>query len=356
MPSVRRRLPGPLASALVLECPGSGTPPVAPPATATAAPSPSIDADTTGGPLTDYADPGSWMLDPGVLDKPVDVFYLYPTAYHKAGPSSSNVADVTDPGMRAGAESAYRRQASAFAEIANIFAPYYRQLDAMWALSLPPDAHNRAIDGAPLEDGTAAFAHYIEHFNKGRPFAIAAHSQGSDVTCHLLAGYLKEHPDVAKRMIVAYVIGYSVTQAYLDANPQLSFASGADDTGVIVSYNTEAPEIASPNPVVLPGAVVINPITWTRSETTAAASESLGAWLPDRTATFHRIPHYADATIDVAKGVLVTSTPDVDIWSPGGAHAFPRGVFHSFDYPFYYFDLQANLATRVAAYQAATGG
>ncbi len=44
------------------------------------------------------------------------------------------------------------------------------------------------------------------------------------------------------------------------------FAKGAKDIGVIISYNTEAPQVAGKNPVVLPGAMAINPITWTRAK------------------------------------------------------------------------------------------
>jgi hypothetical protein len=50
----------------------------------------------------------------------------------------------------------------------------------------------------------------------------------------LLSGYLKQHPAVYRRMVAAYVIGDGVTRTYLAANPQLKFATGAGDTGVIV--------------------------------------------------------------------------------------------------------------------------
>ena len=49
--------------------------------------------------------------------------------------------------------------------------------------------------------------------------------------------------------------------------------------------------------------------------------------------------------------MLVTTTPSVATWSPGGPNAFPKGVFHSFDIPFYD-DIQANAQQRVAAYLA----
>ena len=305
---------------------------------------------SASGQVTDYAQAANWMAVPTNVDQPVDVFYLYPTAFQKASAEASDVATVDDVGMREGAQSAYARQATAFEDTANIYAPYYRQLDAIYALNLPADQHAAAMAGAPTIDTTAAFAYYIEHYNNGRPFILAAHSQGSDVANSLLSGYLRQHLDVYARMVAAYVIGYSVTPKFLAANPHLKFATGAADTGVIISYNTQAPTIAAPNPVVLPGALVINPITWTRTDTPAPASASLGSWLPDAKGKFGKVAHYADATIDLQKGVLVASTPDKSVWSPGKPGGFPAGVYHSFDYPFYYFDLRANARVRVEAY------
>ena len=88
---------------------------------------------------------------------------------------------------------------------------------------------------------------------------------------------MKENPKVCDRMIAAYVIGYSITPGYLAQNPHLKFAEGPDDTGVIISYNTEAPNVVGNNPVVLPGAMAINPISWTREESLAKAEENLGS-------------------------------------------------------------------------------
>ena len=331
--------------------------------TSTASPSPATSASgaasttplQTGadGPVTDYVDASNWLNLPGQTAKPVDVFYVYPTAYQKANASAPDIAEVTDSGMRKGAQAAYARQATAVQDTANIFAPYYRQADATYALTLPQAQHVQVIEGAPLIDVTAAFTYYIEHYNRGRPFMLVAHSQGSDVSTHLLATYLKEHPDVYSRMIAAYIPGYSVTPDYLAANPHLRFGDGATDTGVLLSWNTEAPTIGGPNPVLLPGALVINPITWTRSEVAASAAQSLGSWLPDQSGTYRKVPHYADAQVNTAKGVLVSTTPNVEVWSPGGPNAFPKGVYHSFDFPFYYFDVQANAKERVDAYLAA---
>ena len=325
------------------------------PGSAPAAGSTPTGTPTDAGPVTDYADAANWMVVPTTIDQPVDVFYLYPTRFQKASAGASNIATIDDAGMRQGAQGAYAIQAAMFEGIANIYAPYYRQLDAVYALTLPPADHVAAVAGAPTIDATAAFAYYIEHDNDGRPFILMGHSQGSEVANNLLAGYLQEHPDVDARMVAAYIVGYSVTLAFLAANPHLRFAERADDTGVIVSYNTEAPTIGGPNPVVLPGALVINPISWTRTETLAPASASLGSLMPDAKGGYAKVEHYADAKVDLARGVLIASTPDASVLAPGKPGGFPAGVYHPYDYPFYWFDVQANGKQRIAAYLAANG-
>lgn len=152
-------------------------------------------------------------------------------------------------------------------------------------------------------------------------------------------------------MIAAYVIGYSVTEEYLAKNSHLKFAQGPDDTGVIISYNTEAPVVNGKNPVILPGGISINPITWTREETMATAKENLGSRLLDKDNKWVPINNYADARVDKARGVVVCSTVDVEKLSPGTGF-FPKGVYHSFDYPLYYYNLRANAANRTEKFLA----
>jgi hypothetical protein len=293
---------------------------------------------------TDYARAEHWLHRPASPDKPVDVFYLYPTAWRREGPGAPSVCAVDHPGMVAGAKAAFARQATAFETVGNLFAPYYRQADAAFTLGLPPAARDEVIGGAPTADATAAFRWFLEHHNQGRPFILAGHSQGANVLLNLLAGYLQEHPEVYRRMVVAYVIGYSVTPGWLASHPHLRFAEGADDTGVIVSYNTQAPDVpAGRNPVVLPGALVINPISWTREETLAPAAAGRGSYMPVDGA-FAKVPPVADARVDRAKGVLVTTADQA-----GLVLGFGPGIFHSYDGLFYYFDLRANAALRVEA-------
>ena len=172
----------------------------------------------------------------------------------------------------------------------------------------------------------------------------------------MLSGYLKKHPEVYHRMVAAYLIGYSVTPQYLAANPHLKFTESATDTGVMVSWNTEAAEVGGPNPVMKPGALAINPLNWTRDETTAPAQQNLGSIMTENgvlqrneDGTLKIVKDYADARVDLDRGVVVCSTAPVDIPAPGNA-LFPRGVFHSFDYSFYYINIRSNAADRIAAF------
>lgn len=296
---------------------------------------------------TDYSQVTHWLSIP-VTENQIDVFYLYPTAWQKTDPGDPNICAVDNPMMMKGAAMAFQRQVTLFTPVANIYAPFYRQADANYTLNLPPKQRDSVVAGIPSMDATAAFDYYINHFNQGRPFILAGHSQGSNVLLFLLSGYLKQHPDIYARMIAAYVIGNPVTQTYLAANPHLKFAEGPDDTGVIISFNTQSPAVEpGTNPVVsdMVG-LVINPITWTRDTTHAAVNQGLGSFMPDSNGVFAKVPQYADARVDLTQGVLLC-TAAVDSTLILG---FGPGIYHSYDYPFYYYNLQENALRRINSY------
>jgi hypothetical protein len=121
---------------------------------------------------------------------------------------------------------------------------------------------------------------------------------------------------------------------------------------VIISYNTQAAAVLpEPNPVLYAGVgLVINPITWTRGPTLATTAQGLGSFMPDPvTKEFGPVPQYCDAEIDVANGVLICSTANEEEMyklSP----ALGMGVYHTFDIPFYYYNLQQNAANRIAIF------
>lgn len=277
------------------------------------------------------------------VTKEVDVFFAYPTAYS----GDELFCTALDPGMRAGAQKLRNSMATVYEESANLFMPYYGQANATRILSAPTDLKDQVMREVPFKDLLAAFEYYLEHYNEGRPFILAGHSQGSNTLLYLLE-YIKDKPELMDRMICAYLIGYSVTDKYLAANPGLTFAQGRTDTGVIVSWNTESPGVILKNPVVEEGAIAINPITWTREETHAAKELSLGARIEEITGHFVKKEHFADAQIKKSRGVIICSTVNPEDYVI--SNLFPLGVLHGCDYPFYYYDLQQNVKDRVDAY------
>ena len=312
---------------------------------------------------TDYGQRAYWLNLPGksTPHKRVAVFYLYPTEYVRE-PGEPLICAVDDPQMMAGAQVAFQRQATAFRTVGNIYAPYYRQADAASRAQMPQEEQVKVVAGAPTVDGIAAFKYFINHYDCGRPFILVGHSLGSNVMANLLAQFMGTHPRIRERMVAAYVVGYSITPSYLAEHPFLKFAKGRNDTGVIVSWNTEAPTVDGTNPVLLPGGLAINPITWTRSETEAPAAQNLGSIQLDpatggtpvlnKNGSIKRFPGLADARVDKKRGVVVCSTVPADqppYFTPGG---FPEGVLHPFDYPLYFFSVRANARDRVAHYFA----
>ncbi len=301
---------------------------------------------------TDYSKADNWLHIPDT-NYEVDVFYLYPTAWTRQD-GEPLYCEIDNSSLRNGAAYVYTAQAAAFETVSNVYAPFYRQIDAVWALEKPLTESESYFEGLPLADAIAAFEYYLEHYNNGKPFILASHSQGSSVTKGLLKHYMAEHPETYERMVAAYVIGYYITEEDLAAYPHLKFAEGADDTGVIISWNVEAPDVKE-NPLTPAGVtpISINPITWTRSEEPASAEQSLGALIANRVEqTVTEAGSIADATVNLDRGTVVCSTVDVDTYAPGNVGLFPRGVYHLQDSGFYFYDIRANAQLRINSYLA----
>lgn len=304
--------------------------------------------------MTDYRNAHHWMEIPKTIDHPVDIFYLYPTAYFKTG-RAPLICDVDHPAMRARATEHLAYKGSAFQTVGNYFVPFYRQACIECLLSDDQTIFGEFIDKT-CTDIQNAFTYYMENLNGGRPFILAGHSQGALLGGMLLSTTFRQHPEYLDQMVAAYIIGFGITPEYLTANPHLHFAQGARDTGVIISYNTEAPGVTGQNITLPKGSIAINPITWSRSTDYAPACLSQGSHLVLRDSAGRLLsvtdrPHYADAQIDPDRGVVLCTTADVaDFRIVGAEHFFPEGVLHNGDYSLYYYDLRKNAQDRVTAW------
>ncbi len=291
-----------------------------------------------------YADAHNWVALPdGGNAHAVDVFYVYPTVFLGTEPGWM---DVNDAALRKKAEGMLQVQGSVYADTADMYAPFYRQV-SIAVLSLPDSSFENYFRPA-YADVKAAFLYYLDHYNHGRPFILAGHSQGSQMIKTLMED-LFDDPDLQKQLVAAYIVGYSVTREDLDAHPWMKIAQSADDPGTIITYNTQAAG-AEGSPVLLPGAQCINPLSWTTTDDYAPATLNLGAVFFDQDHHLQKeISNFTGAYID-AQGALVADTPDPDDYYNAAHPVFPRGIYHAYDYTFFYRNLQENAGRRVQAY------
>jgi hypothetical protein len=192
-----------------------------------------------------------------------------------------------------------------------------------------------------------AFDYYMQHYNKGKPIIFASHSQGSLVMKELLLWIKEKYPEVLDRTVAAYLIGFPVNEKYLE-KLGLNFANGGDDTGVIISYNTESPA-AKYNPFIFMrrGNLSINPINWKRDETYASKQESLGSFVRFGDNPPVQRFNFADAKLNLKRGTVITNAEiKDDFWS--------EGVLHRYDYDLFYYDLRHNVRVRISAFLSKT--
>jgi hypothetical protein len=306
----------------------------------------------------DYADDSSWVAKPEKIDKQVDVFYVHPTIYSAESPDNM---DIAIPELRAFAKGLTVAQAGVYSDSANLFAPFYRQQSgAVQDKFTVRGGTDMFVDPSfqlGAGDVERAFDYYLEHFNGGRPFILAGHSQGTMTLINLMRKRFQD-PELRKRLVAAYLIGYSVTKDDVAKYPWMKPAQGADDTGVVITYNTEGPG-STGSPVYLPGAIAINPVNWKTDATVASRKQHAGAkFFDDSKGTLiEEIDHFASAHVDPVKGVLVIEdmrkpeSSKIDLVHLG---RYPAGVYHKYDYAFWFNNLKQNVKQRIAAYLGVT--
>ena len=292
----------------------------------------------------DYSQSENWAFLPiGQTDKPVDVFYVYPTIFGGNGPENM---DVNDADLRHKSDVQILINSGVFTDTANLFAPYYRQasIDVLWLSQPEADA----LLALGYQDIIDAFEYYMTHYNQGRPFILAGFSQGSMALLNLMEKKFN-NPAWQKQLVAAYLIGYSVTPQDLQKYPWLKMAQGERDTGVIVSYNTQLPN-AGQSYVLKKGALGINPVNWKTDHTVAPASAHKGAVIFDIVTgeKLKEVSHLSDAYLEEETGALVVQVDPVKY--NASQAVFPPGVLHMYDYMFFYNNLKENVLKRVNSF------
>ena len=160
-----------------------------------------------------------------------------------------------------------------------------------------------------------------------------------------------DDPSVQELLIACYAIGWQITEEDLKNYPQLKMAQNETDTGVIISFNSEAEEIE--DSLMIPEgsrSYAINPLNWKTDSTFADRSLNQGACFTDYDGQINQeIPALTGAYIDEERGALKVIDVSAKEY-PAGLSIFEEGIYHLYDYQFFYRNLQENVDKRIDAY------
>jgi len=298
-------------------------------------------------PSPDYALRSSWAALPGESEPKAgeaDVFFLHPTTYFWRGGWNGSVEGwltriITDATLKG--------QASAFAPAGRLFVPRYRQMTLSGFDR--PDVRAPALELA-YSDVRRAFLYYREHYDRGRPLILAAHSQGSRHLLRLLSEFFVDEP-LRGRLVAAYPVGARVWSGpYGRGEATTPVCQGPRRTGCLVTWRSFAPG-ADPALDTHPGepadgpTVCVNPISWRLDGRPAPAADNLGSIpIPMLGPIAKPTPGMVGAVC--AEGVLWIDPPRG--WRYAIAHS--GGNYHAYDYELFYENVRRNALDRLEAH------
>ena len=299
--------------------------------------------------VTDYSDNSNWAyFETDTTGKVADVFFVCPTVYF--GSNGSYNMELTDEDTKANFLGATNMEKRIYDHDSRFFAPYYRQV-GLNVYSMEISDREQYLEIA-FNDVKNAFEYYYENCNNDRPIILAGFSQGADMCIRLMKECFKDESR-QNQLIACYAIGWSITEEEIKEYPQLKFAKGENDTGVIISFNSEAESID--NSLTVPKGektLAINPLNWKIDSTIADKSLNLGACFTDYDGNITKeISNLTGAYIDDVRGTLKVTDVSPEEY-PAGLDIFEDGIYHLYDYQFFYRNLQKNVQTRIAAYQS----
>ncbi len=124
-----------------------------------------------------------------------------------------------------------------------MFAPLYHQVTFG---TFGSDQAAELLDAA-YQDVLAAFESYRAHHLGDRPLVIMGHSQGTYMTTRLLQEVVEPDPELRERLIVALLIGGSVSvpegEVVGGTFSQLPLCESAEQTGCVIAYRTYAADL-----------------------------------------------------------------------------------------------------------------
>ena len=317
----------------------------------------------------DYALDSSWIARPGLADdpsswqpsaeprplvpRPGHVFYIHPTTYLQRDRWNAPIDQGGDTSFRT--RLFVQSQASAFADVGQVWAPRYRQ--AAFGAFLLDSADARAALELAYRDVERAFDRFIASIPAGEPIVLAGHSQGALHLARLLRERVAGTP-LAERIVAAYVIGWPISTAADLPAMGLPACEGPDQARCILSWMSFG-DPANPRLVLesyedsagfaggerrREDMLCVNPITGTRGDA-APPEANPGTLVPTA--------DLASATLEPGlvgarceQGLLII---DGDI-PPLGPFVLPGNNYHVYDFALFWGAIRSDAARRLQAW------
>ena len=292
----------------------------------------------------DYSDISNWAYWEDGAEKDADLFFICPTV--DMGKDGNFNSDIKNEKYRQSFIGAINMELGIYKDNATVYAPYYSQA-TFPVYSLGKEEQEKYLSIA-YEDVKKAFIYYAENTNPHKPLILAGFSQGADLVIRLMKDLFDE-PQYQRRLVCAYAIGWKLTEDEIKEYPHLKPAAGETDTGVIVAFNSEAEAISSS---LIIGenekTYSINPLNWKTTSEPADKALNKGACFTDYSGSIkEEIPALTGAYIDEKRGSLKVTDIKAEDY-PG--KLFEDGIYHLYDYQFFFRNLQENVNKRLSAY------
>jgi len=289
---------------------------------------------------------------------PADVFFLHPTTY--LGNKGWNAPFNERGASKAVDQMILKHQASAFHSCCRIFVPRYRQVNLYYNFAEDTKSAEQALELA-YQDVLKAFRHYLKHWNKGRPFFLASHSQGSQHALRLLEDVIVREP-INKQLIAAYIVGVGLPMdKFKKGLRTLHPCRHASDVRCVVHWNTLGEEWRNRTSsstyarlrLYYPEGyrsnrdkkrLCTNPITW-KIGGKASAEENRGAVRYSGGKKPLGPALVGAVGAECHQGSLLIGKPKVS-----GFRSLGDGDFHILDYNLFYMNIRRNAVQRMKAF------
>jgi len=312
-------------------------------------------ADTTPPPAPDYSHQDAWAALPEINDDadvlpnaevfdnqasaPIDLFFIHPTTYYSGNSWNQPLNDatankITDQGV-------LRGQASVFNSCCKVYVPRYRQA-TLFSFMYQKENGKQALELA-YGDVKQAFEYFLKHYNQGRPFILASHSQGTLHGMRLLEDYITENP-LLNQLVAAYLVGGSLNDEHLQKTPDIPVCNSPSQNRCQLTWNTVSKQ--STHGLGYGESVCVNPLNWQANDLHADSSRNLGGVIFKIDGSVH-----PDLDIAVADGQCVNG--QLQIAQPTESYIttlMGPNSYHIFDYALFHMNIRQNAVTRSDAF------